>query len=61
MIGVTIDDVQQEMMDALWERESSNPVIGLNTFEEAGVLTNDSGFVVNFQSGDTFYITIQKK
>ena len=30
-------------------------------FNEAGVLTNDTGAVLHLANGETFYITIQKK
>lgn len=37
------------------------PLDSVQGFNEAGVLSNDTGAVVHLANGETFYITIQKK
>ncbi len=48
MISILNEDVAQEIL----------PVDGLNSFEDAGVLTSDNGFVLRLQDGSEYQITV---
>jgi hypothetical protein len=59
-IVADVDDMAGEVQDALhaWFDECNEPV-KTRTYEDAGVLTRDTGLVVEV-SGKKFYITIQE-
>jgi len=45
------------LIEALYENDDLE-IESVNSYQEAGVLTLDTGFVVRLDSGDIFYVTI---
>lgn len=45
------------LIEALYDNDDLE-IESVNSFQEAGVLTLDTGFVVQLSSGEIFYVTI---
>jgi hypothetical protein len=55
-----IQDELRLMIEAVAIVEDSEWIDGVETFEEAGVMTNNKGLVIHTADGSTFQVTIVK-
>ena len=51
-------DIETMLYEMLQDEEAAPEVRRVQTFEEAGLLTNNRGIVVRTEDGSTFQITI---
>ena len=54
-MNITTSEVVDLVFEAVWEYGR------VATYEEAGVLTNDEGVVLQMHDGTKFYITVKKQ
>ncbi len=66
MMNITTNDFAEKLsqafdvMDPDQFTDCSEYVVSSSTFEEAGVLTDDAGFVLRMANGSEFQVTIVK-
>lgn len=56
----SMDDIVDEVNDEEWTELLGGPA-NARSFKSAGILTNDSGLVLEMHDGSEFIITIQKR
>lgn len=47
-----------EVLD--WASSEDNMVVGVDTFESAGLMTNNEGLVIKMKTGEVFQLTVKQ-
>lgn len=47
-----------EVLD--WASNEDNMVVGVDTFESAGLMTNNEGLVIKMKTGEVFQLTVKQ-
>jgi len=62
---MTEEQFERAAMEAIWETDLYDPdsnaeatITGIQTYSEAGLLTNNKGIVVDLDDGSSFQLTI---